>query len=207
MAESVRGARSARQVEDIDRVHTTRETQRSGGPDRAAQKEKYGGFHIGSAFFGWLVAVGMGAILTGILSAAGAVIGLTQISGSDAKSNAGTIGIAGGVLLLLVLMLAYYCGGYVAGRMSRFDGARQGFGVWLFGILIVVILGIAAAVLGAEYNVLERINLPSIPVAPASLGTEGLIATIAVVLGTLLAAIFGGKIGQRYHTKVDRAGA
>jgi len=38
-----------------------------------------------------------------------------------------------------------------------------------------------------------------------TLATGGLIALAAVVLGTLLAAILGGKSGERYHKKVDRA--
>jgi len=173
---------------------------------RARQKEEFGGFNPGSDFFGWLVAVGLGAILTGILSAAGAAIGLSQLSGAEAQSNAGTIGIVGGVLLLLVLMIAYYCGGYVAGRMSRFDGARNGFGVWLVGLIITIVLAAAAAILGAEYNVLQNLNLPTIPVDGQSLSTGGLIATVAVIVGTILAAVLGGKAGERYHKKVDREG-
>ncbi len=212
MASSLKGgARTAASAQQTDRVcngaNTGATTAPHAGPSRAAQKEKYGGFNIGAAFFGWLVAVGLGAILTGILSAAGAVIGLTKVSQTEATSNAETIGIVGGALLLAVLLIAYFCGGYVAGRMSRFDGARQGFGVWAIGLLITLALAAAAAILGSEYNVLERINLPSLPVDGSSLGTGGLIATIAIVLGTLLAAIFGGKLGERYHRKVDRAGA
>src|SRR5699024_12645230 len=64
-----------------------------------------------------------------IFAAAGAAVGLTEdVSTSDATSNAESIGLGGAIALLVVLMIAYYCGGYVAGRMSRFDGARQGFG-------------------------------------------------------------------------------
>ena len=47
----------------------------------------------------------------------------SDLSGGDAE----TIGLVGGALLLAALMIAYFAGGYVAGRMSRFDGARQGF--------------------------------------------------------------------------------
>jgi hypothetical protein len=37
--------------------------------------------------------------------------------------------------------------------------------------------------------------------------TTGALITLGlVVLGTLIAAIAGGKVGQRYHRKVDRAG-
>ena len=173
---------------------------------RARQREEYGGINWGAAFFGWLVAVGLGSLLLAIVSAAGAAIGLTQVSGSEARSNADTIGIGGAIALLVVLMIAYYCGGYVAGRMSRFDGARQGFGAWLFGIVIAIALAIVAVVLGDEYNVLSQLNLPSLPVGKQTMTTGAVVALAAVLLGTLLAAIVGGKAGERYHRKVDRVG-
>ncbi len=170
------------------------------------QRDEYGGFSWGSAFFGWLVAVGLAALLTALLSAAGAAIGLTEVSAGEARQSAETIGIVGGVLLLVVLAIAYYAGGYVAGRMARFDGARQGFGVWALALLITVGLAVLGAVLGSEYNVLGRLNLPRIPIDEGSLTTGGIIALAAALLVTLLAAIAGGKVGERFHRKVDRAG-
>jgi hypothetical protein len=174
---------------------------------RERQREEYGGVNWGAAFFGWLVAVGLGSLLVAILAAAGAAVGLTEnVSETDATSNAETLGLGGAIALLVVLMIAYYCGGYVAGRMSRFDGARQGFGAWLFGIAVTIVLALAAVILGSEYNVLDQLNLPALPVGDATLTTGGAIALAAVVLGTLLAAVAGGKAGERYHRKVDRAG-
>jgi len=173
---------------------------------RARQRDEFGGFNWGSAFFGWLVAVGLGVLLTAILAAAGTAIGLTSVGESDAEANAETIGLGGGILLLIVAMIAYYAGGYVAGRMSRFDGARQGFGVWVFGLIVTVAIAAAGWILGDEYNVLDRLNLPRIPADAGDLTTGGLIALGAILLGTLLAAILGGKVGQRYHNKVDRLG-
>ena len=173
---------------------------------RARQRDEFGGFNWGSAFFGWLVAIGLGALLTAILAAAGTAIGLTSVGESDAEANAETIGIGGGILLLIVSMIAYYAGGYVAGRMSRFDGARQGFGVWLFGLIVTIAIAAAGWILGDEYNIFEQLNLPRIPVDTGDLTTGGIIALAAIVLGTLIAAITGGKVGQRYHNKVDRAG-
>src|SRR3954447_738401 len=168
------------------------------------QREEFGGLNWGSAFFGWLVAIGVATLLTAILSAAGAAIGLTQTSESAAAKSADTIGIVGGVLLLLVLLIAYYAGGYVAGRMSRFDGPRQGAGVWVVGLLVTILLAVAGVLLGAKYNVLSQLNLPRIPVDEGSLTAGGVITLVAVVLGTLLAAIGGGKAGTRYHRKIDR---
>jgi amino acid transporter len=170
------------------------------------QRDEFGGFSWGSVFFGWLVAVGLAALLTAILSAAGAATGLTEVSTTEATQNAETIGIVGGILLLLVLAVAYYAGGYVAGRLARFDGARQGAGVWVLGLLITIALAVVGAVLGSEYNVLSQLNLPRIPIDEGSLTTGGIIALVAVVLVTLLAAIAGGKVGERFHRKVDRVG-
>ncbi len=173
---------------------------------RARQREEYGGVNWGSAFFGWLVAVGMAAILLGLLSAAGAAFGLSEVSDAEAEDNAETIGIVGGVLLILVLGVAYACGGYVSGRMSRFDGARQGAAVWALGLAVTIVLAVFGALFGAEYNVLERLNLPRIPIEEGSLTAGAAIALGVTVLATLLAALTGGKAGERFHRKVDRVG-
>jgi MFS family permease len=194
------GARAARAEHEAPALHMT------AGVDRDRQRDEFGGFNIGAAFFGWLVALGMAALLTAILSAAGAAIGLTSLTESEARSSADTISIIGAVLFFLVLALAYYCGGYVAGRMSRFDGARQGVGVWVFGLAVTILLAVVGAIAGSEYNVLNQLNLPRIPIDEGSLATGGLITLIAIVIGTLVAALLGGKAGERYHRRVDRVG-
>jgi hypothetical protein len=173
---------------------------------RARQREEFGGVNWGSAFFGWLVAVGMAALLLGILSAAGAAFGLGDVSDAEAEENAETIGIVGGILLIAVLGVAYYCGGYVSGRMSRFDGGRQGLAVWALGLAVAIVLAVAGALFGAEYNVLERLNLPRIPVEEGSLTAGAAVALGLVLLVTLLVATGGGKAGERFHRKVDRVG-
>ena len=171
---------------------------------RARQRDEYGGINWGAAFFGWLVAVGSAAILIGLVAGAGAAVGLTELSAQDARGNAETIGLGGGIALLVCLMIAYYAGGYVAGRMSRFDGARQGGGAWIVGVVVTVILGALAAIFGSKYNVLEQLNLPRIPLSGETLTTGGLIAIVVALVGTLIAAVAGGKVGERYHRRIDR---
>ena len=139
-----------------------------------------------------------------ILSAAGATIGLSELSGPEAKSSADTISIVGGALLLLVLLIAYFAGGYVAGGLSRFDGARQGIGAWLFGIVVALLLAAAGAIFGSEYNVLQPLDLPRIPVDEGSLATGGLTALALILIGTFLAAFLGGQGGQAVPRKSNR---
>jgi hypothetical protein len=175
---------------------------------RHEARERFGGLNWGAAFFGWLTALGMAAILTALLSAAGAAIGLTEGSAATAaEDNAETVGIVGGALLLLVLAIAYFCGGYVAGRMSRFDGKRRGFGVWAIGLLVTLAIAAAAAIFGSEYNVLNQLNLPRIPIEEGDLATGGAIALGLALLTTLIAAILGGAQGRHYPDRVDRAAA
>ena len=88
--------------------------------------------------------------------------------------------------------------------MARFDGARQGVGVWLWGIIVAGAVWLLAVVGGSKYNVLDALNLPRLPVDSGSLTTGGLIALVASLAVTLGAAIVGGRTGERFHKKVDR---
>jgi hypothetical protein len=181
---------------------TTRETMRD---VRARQRAEYGGINWGAAFFGWLVAIGVAVILLAILSAAGTAFGLSDnVTTSDARSNADTIGIVGGILLIAVLAIAYWCGGYVSGRMSRFDGGRQGLGTWVIGLLATIVLALAGWIFGSKYNIFEQLNLPRIPIDEGTLTTGAVIALVVALVVSLLAATGGGKAGERYHWKIDR---
>ena len=170
------------------------------------QHDEYGGTNWGAAFFGWIVAVGVGALLTALLSAAGAAIALTELTPGEAADSAETISLVGGIALLVVALISYFAGGYVAGRMSRFDGGRQGLGVWIVSIVVAITLAIIGAVAGSEYNVLGGLELPRIPIDEGDLTTGGVIFLVASVIGTLLAAMAGGKAGERYHRRVDTLG-
>ena len=105
---------------------------------RARQRDEFGGVNWGASFFGWLVAVGVAALLTALLAAAGAAVGLTATTESDADGERRGDRPRRRHRAAVVLMIAYYAGGYVAGRMSRFDGGRQGLGTWAIGLVVTV---------------------------------------------------------------------
>ncbi len=170
---------------------------------RARQRDRFGGIQWGSDFFGWLCAIGLGSLLTAALVGAGVALGLTEDDASS-PSGAQTIGVGGGIALVAALAVAWFCGGYVAGRMARFDGARQGVGVWLWTLLAAVVVAVVAAIGGAEYDVFERLNLPRIAVGDTTLTAGGAIAGAIAVVVTLLFAVGGGKAGERFHKRVDR---
>ncbi|HEX5898460.1 MAG TPA: hypothetical protein VFY32_03590 [Solirubrobacteraceae bacterium] len=170
---------------------------------RARQRDRFGGIRWGSAFFGLLSAIGLAAILLGIAGAAGVALGLSEIN--DVRTgSADTIGLGGALVLLAILALSWYCGGYVAGRMARFDGLRQGVGVWVWTLVTGAALAIAAVIGGSEYDVLQQLNLPNVAVGDQSLTTGGWLTLAAAIVVTLLFAVLGGKAGDLFHRRVDR---
>ena len=167
----------------------------------AAARDRFGGINWGAAFFGWLVAVAVAALLTGVAGAAASALGTTPDL-TPVGSRASLVALA---VLLALLLLGYYAGGYVAGRMSRFDGGMQGFGMWLLGLVVagaVVGLGV---VLGPRYDLRARADVSSVAVSAEQLGWQVLAgAGLLVLAATLLAAVLGGSVGRRYHQRVDR---
>jgi hypothetical protein len=174
---------------------------------RAIQREQHGGADGAAIFFGWLSALGLAVLCLAVVAAAGESLRLaTGVSTNDAKDNAGTIGIVGAAILVLILVVAYYAGGYVAGRMARFDGPRQGLRVWLLGLFVTILAAVAGWVGGSQYNVFHQLNLPRIPVKEGDIATGAIITLAVVLVGTLVAAIAGGRAGERYHWRVDETG-
>ena len=176
------------------------------------EKARFGGIKWGSAFFGWLTATGTAVILTALLAMVGTAIGLGSTDSTDqaanaAAENAGTISLIGAILLAIAVFGSYFCGGYVAGRMARFDGAKQGIAVWVWAIIMAVIIAILGAIAGNQFDVLSNLNsVPRIPIDVEDLTTGGIITAIVIVLASLGGAILGGLAGMRFHRRVDREG-
>jgi hypothetical protein len=176
------------------------------------EKDAYGGIKIGSAFFGWLTATGTAVLLTALIAAAGTAVGVATVSDAgetarQATEESQTMGIVGGIILLVILFVAYYCGGYVAGRMARFNGMKQGIAVWLWALVTAIAVAVISAVAGDEFNILAKLNsFPRIPVNEGNLTAAGAIAALAVAAASLIGAILGGLAGMRFHRNVDKAG-
>jgi hypothetical protein len=192
-------------------------TGRLSGVDRQAvvdrEKEEFGGFKWGSAFFGWLTATGTAVLLTAVLSAIGAGVGLGTNDGDvndaaeNVTKNGDVVGIVGAIALAVILFVAYFCGGYVAGRMARFAGVKQGLAVWIWAVVIAVVVAIVAAIAGSQFNILGQLNsFPRIPIDEGTLTATGIVTVAIVAVISLVGAILGGLTGMRYHRKVDRVG-
>ena len=161
----------------------------------AREKEQFGGIKIGSAFFGWLAATGMAVLLTALVAAAGTAVGLATNTDVNAAVNSGdqTVGLVGIIVLLVILFVSYYSGGYVAGRMARFNGAKQGFMVWVWALIAAVVVAVLGLVAGQQFNILANLNsFPRIPVNEGELTTTSIIAAVVVAVVALVGAVLGG---------------
>jgi amino acid transporter len=181
----------------------------------AARGRLHVGINWGAAFFGWVAAMGLAVILTAFVAAVGAAVGITQ--GTTTAEQAATqiqnqdpqtVGLVGVIVLAVVAFVSYYGGGYVAARMSRFDGPRQGFAVWLWAVLVAVVVAVVAAVAGARFDVLSTLNtFPRWPVDQGTVTSTGIIALLLLLAITLVGAVLGGAGGMRYHRKLETAEA
>ena len=192
-------------VDEADRytAEDGEEVDRATVVDR--EREALGGVKVGSAFFGWLAATGMAVLLTALVAAGGAAVSLAQ--GNEADAPVDTIGLTEAIVLLVIFFVAYYSGGYVAGRMARFNGMKQGVAVWIWAIVIAIAVAIAGMVAGEQYDIQSELNnFPRIPSNEGDVTTNGIIAAAAIAAVTLIGAIMGGLAGMRFHRRVDRAG-
>jgi heme/copper-type cytochrome/quinol oxidase subunit 2 len=176
----------------------------------ARQKEQFGGMKFGCSFFGWLTATGTAVLLSALLAAVGTALNLKGIFGAQPTANSQdirTLGLVSGIVLLVVVLIAYFAGGYVAARMARFSGAKQGLGVWLWALIFTIVVVVIGLIAGNSLDLLSRANgLPQLPVNQGTLTGGGIITLVAIILISLVGAVLGGLAGMRYHRRVDRAG-
>jgi hypothetical protein len=161
-------------------------------------RRRFGGLDVPATLVGMLVALALLMLLGGLVGAAVGAIGYqTGLDGNQAKLSIGAL--VGGIV---ALSLAYYVGGWAAGRIARYDGVKNGVmtGVWTL-VLAAALAGLGAW-LGGEYNVLARVDLPNWFSRDAL--TVGAVASgVVAVLAMLAGGALGGARGARYHRRAD----
>jgi hypothetical protein len=165
----------------------------------AAARERFGGIDLPASLVGMLTALAMVVLLGGLVAASVGSIGYqTGLNGN----NVNDISFASLLGGLAVLFVSYLIGGWAAGRIARYDGARNGLmtGVWTI-VLAAVLSGLAAA-LGGKYDVLSKVDLPQWFNRDA-ITTAALLSGAAAIGVMLLGGLLGGLWGTRYHRLAD----
>jgi hypothetical protein len=173
---------------------------------QAELRQRYGGFYWGSDFIGFAVATFFTIVFLGLIAAIAGGVGyqvgapLPKV-GHAVSTTTQTIGAGAAVASLIALFIAYVLGGYTAGRMARYDGAKNGFGVVLWTIVVTVILGLIGTALGNKFNVASQLHLK---LNSSTFTAAGLIALAIALVVMVIGALLGGMSGERYHRAIDR---
>lgn len=170
------------------------------------QKSRYSRMHLLPGLLGWLITI---SLMDGGLWAIQSWLTLTGQSESveyasvvsrlfSGASNAVPVAVA----LSVLIFFAYLVGGYAAGRMARFAGAKQGISVWLWQIM-ALILGSLATFLAPQLfqNGVASLSLQKLIAGDFA---NGLLAVLLVLALSFLGAILGGLLGRLYHRRVDK---
>jgi hypothetical protein len=174
-------------------------------------RDVYGGVDWLASFIGCVFALVCCSVL--LLLFSGLVLGpigfTLDLQGREIDAAA----ITGFVVVGLSLFLAYLIGGYVAGRLVRFDGGRNGAATVIWSVLLGVIFVFFGAVLlgsflpdtlfGGVQGFLQDTALPSIG-GLIQAGVVGAGIALGALVLMLLGGFLGGRLGIRYHTRIDQ---
>jgi len=148
---------------------------------------------LAAGFLGAITAIGMtvvlflGAVAIMFLVARVRHAGAAAVA-AEVLSHTATTDVVGALLLSLMVLGAFFCGGYVAARLTRFAGRRQAVVVWLWAVPVPTALTLVAlACSGVAHPVVAAVRSDS---------TIGVLGLGLAALG-LLGALLGGDTGQR----------
>jgi hypothetical protein len=159
--------------------------------------------------------VSVGAVLTGVVVAFGAMFllsalvgGVLAATGVDADELAAETtreaGLGATIAFIVAMFLAYLWGGYTAGRMGRGAGAVNGLLVPVLALIIGAIVVAIVTAMGADANLNLPFNESQLPVEGERLVDFGTVAGIVALAAMFVGGILGGMLGSRWHTKLER---
>jgi hypothetical protein len=172
-------------------------------------RDMYGGVDWLASFLGYVFTVVLATVFS-------AVVGLVLVPlGFPPEISDGQLGasvLTGLAVLGVLIFLTYFFGGYVAGRLARFDGGRNGAMVLAWTFIVALILALVTVVFSGflPASAAEGIVILSQGAASAAdglqgTGVAGIVVAVAALLLALLGGFFGGRLGSRYHSEIDRA--
>jgi hypothetical protein len=109
-------------------------------------------------------------------------------------------------IMSVALFLAWFFGGYVAGRMARRTGMSHGFYMWALGAAVLVGAMAGLDQMGRGDALIVSFDALGIPTTFDALRDLSAVVGLACALTSLAGACAGGAMGENWHTKlVSRA--
>jgi hypothetical protein len=176
------------------------------GRDRAAlaRGAGFGRFSFASVLAGVLVAYGGLAVL---LAAAYGIVQATGVADTFSFDDLARLNLASAVVIVAATLIAYLFGGYVAGRMARRAGLLNGLAVFVLAVLLVAALGALLAIREGSDQIATSLRDAGIPTTFDGWSQISSLAGLGSLLAMLVGAVLGGKMGERWHTKLTRRAA
>lgn len=200
--------RRTRRISSSGVDHDEHEAYPKGYFEAAEERQKrlreiYGGVDWLASFLGFLFAALAGTFLSLVGGVVLVPLGLAQ----NLSVSLGPATITALVLAGVLIFLTYFCGGYVAGRLARFDGGRNGMMVVAWAVVVTFLAFAVFGFLPGAFSELLR-DVTRDRLLPAlgdlqGLGLAGVIVLVVALLLALLGGFAGGRSGSRYHTDID----
>ncbi|MGH7511022.1 MAG: hypothetical protein ACREMZ_16380 [Gemmatimonadales bacterium] len=168
-------------------------------------QQRFGGVDTPSAIAGMFTALGVLVFVSSLLAVWAGELGYS-LNMLDPDGVLQEFEVVAYIVLLAAVFLAFFVGGWAAGRMARIDGGITAVAsaVWmLFAIVVFAAVGIFG---GAEFNPFSQAGLPDwiSQLDSEDITIEAGIATIGTILIMFLASWLGGRAGETYHRDADR---
>jgi hypothetical protein len=171
-------------------------------------RDVYGGVDWLASFIGCVFALVSGSILLLLLS--GLVLAPLGFTLDLEGRELDTAIITGLAIVGFIFFLVFFFGGYVTGRLVRFDGGRNGAATVGWAILLGVIFAVFGFLLagllpGSVFELVRGFQNGVLSTASdlTTLGIVGAGIVVGALLLVLLGGFIGGRLGNRYHTRID----
>jgi hypothetical protein len=176
------------------------------GRDRAALAHGagFGRISFVSALAGVLVAFGAMAVLVSAAAATAEAVGVADQLSLDDWTR---LGLGSAFVVVTATLVAYMFGGYVAGRMARRAGLLNGLAMFVLAVLLVAVLGALVTLQTGTDQVTADLRAAGITSSPDQWDAVASAAGLGSLLAMLVGALLGGKLGERWHSKLTRRAA
>ncbi|MCU1369304.1 MAG: hypothetical protein JWO77_498 [Ilumatobacteraceae bacterium] len=192
----------SRPAEILDQeVNVNRSTSTTPNHRETADEAGLGKLSIVSLLAGLVTAYGTFAVVAAI---AGSLLASANVDTEFRTNDWSGSGAVAALTTAVVLLIAYFFGGYVAGRMARRRGLLHGIALAITTLVVGAIAGGIVAALTDDSAIRSNLRSIGVPTSTDQITdvalTGALISLAAIIIGSILGAL----AGERWHTKFAR---
>lgn len=177
-----------------------REKMVVGSEERAISQPRRQGSNVASSLMGMLAGLGMFFLLSVLVTAAATLFDV-EFDLLPTIGDLQQLSMIAFTTTAIILAVSAMVGGYVAGRIARYDGTLVGLGASLWLTLVFALFSGLALWIGSVSGALDGFDLAGglSAIDTADLTTPAVIAGSGLIVVTLLGGLLGGRFGQTHE--------